>query len=180
MAYRCNKIFDFYTTSLGSKIGYTYVEKEFDACDIIAAYFCMPVLANLKTKRPIIYFTDATYPAMVDYYFYNRWKFNNIQGAKLEQRAMQKATSIVISSDWAATSAQKDLKILKAKIHIVEYVANISDNDITYRTRDISIDNHLQLLFLGVDWRRKGGEIALNATEFINRNGVRQHFISLG
>lgn len=168
-----NKLFDFYTTTFGCKVGYNFNEQEIESCDIIAAFFCMPVLANLKTKKPIIYFTDATYPAMVDYYFHNRWGFNNKQGTKLEKKAMQKATAVVVSSEWAAKSAREDLDIPGEKLHVVEYGANINDNDIDYRNRNIGLNDELQILFLGVDWKRKGGYIALAATEFLNKNGVK-------
>jgi len=173
IAYKFNKIFDFYTTTTGSKIGYKYNALEFESCDIIAAYFCMPVLANIKQKKPIIYFTDATYPAMIDYYFHNRWKFNNCQGCKLEQKAMQNATDIVIPSDWAAKSACEDLNIPSQKIHVVEYGANINDSDINFRVRNIGLEDNPQILFLGVDWKRKGGDIALASIDFLNKNGVK-------
>ena len=65
-------------TEFGSRHLYKPLhEAELKKYDIIVAFFCSDVLANIKAETPIIYFTDATFPAMLDYYpdFSNLWKF---------------------------------------------------------------------------------------------------------
>lgn len=114
--------------------------EEFGDCDVIAAFFCMPVLANLKTDKPIIYFSDATAPAMIDYYpeFSNLFQFNKKQVIELEKKAMDNATAIVLSSAWAANSATSDvLKQPKSNVHIVEFGANIDERDIIKTERPV-------------------------------------------
>lgn len=148
------------------------LESSFDDCDVIVAFFCMPTLAHIKTDKPIIYFSDATFPAMVDYYpeFTNLFKYNVKSGIGLEKKAMDRATKIVLSSDWAAKSAVEELDQPKEKVEIIELGANIDEKDIV--TSERKYVSHLDILFLGVDWVRKGGGIAVEAIKWLNENGI--------
>lgn len=168
------KDIDIFSTKWGSRHLYYIIDKSaFEDCDIIAAFFCMPVLANLDTRKPIIYFTDATYPAMIGYYFKNRWAFNEKAGVELERTAMSRADALVLSSEWAANSAEKDLGQERNKIHIIEYGPNLDDKDILNDIQE-SFKNlhHLNMIFIGVDWERKGGDIAVDAAKWLNENGL--------
>ena len=51
----------------------------------------------MKTEKPIIYLTDATFNIMVDYYFKGLSNSAINQGNQVEQKAMDKATEIVCS-----------------------------------------------------------------------------------
>lgn len=159
---------------MGAKIADTIISKDaLDECDVIAAFFCMPVLANLQTDKPIVYFTDATAPAMLDYYpyFSNLFQLNRKQFVALEKKAMDKATAIVISSAWAAKSATSEiLNQPQSKVHIVEFGANIDVKDISRCERVIK--DELNILFLGVEWERKGGDIAVEAVKWLNDHGI--------
>lgn len=160
----------------GSKIR----KEEFEDCDIIAAFFCMPVLANLNIDKPIIYFTDATAPRMIDYYpeFTNLYGFNRRQVVELEKRAMDRAAAIVVSSGWAADSAKGELQQEAGKVHTVEFGANIDEKDIVDTPRPVK--DSLKILFLGVDWERKGGDIAVEAVGWLNDNGIRANLHVVG
>lgn len=173
VANRFGRTFDFFSTNIGSRFGYEPIDKDaFCGCDVIAAFFCMPVLSHLKADKPIIYFSDATYPAMIDYYFHNRLTFNNRQGSKLERKAMDNADAIILSSQWAEASAVYDLKQQKEKVHVIEYGANVDEKDIIGVAVKEMTPNTLRLLFLGVDWIRKGGQIAIDAVKWLNENGI--------
>lgn len=156
------------------KCMYKKVEVEsFNDCDIVAAFFCMPTLANLESiKKPIIYFTDATFPAMIDYYFHNLTESNKRQGIEAENKAMKRSDIIIVSSDWAKDSALNDLKVEPNKINVVEFGANIDEKDIVNDKVPYNLNKQLELLFLGVDWIRKGGDIAVEAVRWLNDNGI--------
>lgn len=167
------KNFDFIHTSPGARICYKNVTNtSLKRFDVLCAFFCMQNIANLKTNVPIIYFTDATFPAMIDYYpeFSNLLSYNIRAGKMLEKKAMDNATSIVLSSNWAANSAIEQLNQPKNKIHVVEFGANVDEKDIIISERKFT--SHLDLLFLGVNWERKGGDIAVEATKWLNENGI--------
>ena len=92
------------------------------------------------------------------------------QGRDIERRSMSKASAVVLSSDWAAASAVNDLGISRDKVHVIEFGANIDDSDII--RHEFYYQGHLHILFMGVEWRRKGGDIAVDAVRWLNANGV--------
>ena len=139
-------------------------------CDVLFAPFCSEALYSLNTDKPIIYLSDATFNIMVDYYFKGLSANAIKQGNKVEQRAMDRSKVIIVSSQWAANSAINDYHQNPSKVHIVEFGANLDDRDIIEKTFDY--DGHLHILFLGVDWKRKGGQIAVDACKWLNENGV--------
>lgn len=139
-------------------------------CDVLFAPFCSEALYSLKTDKPIIYLSDATFNIMVDYYFKDLSAYAIKQGNKVEQRAMDCSKAIIVSSQWAANSAINDYHQNPSKVHIVEFGANLDDKDIIEKTFDYN--GHLHILFLGVDWKRKGGQIAVDACKWLNENGV--------
>ena len=139
-------------------------------CDVLFAPFCSEALYSLRTDKPIIYLSDATFNIMVDYYFKGLSAYAIKQGNKVEQRAMDRSTSIIVSSQWAANSAINDYHQDSSKVHVVEFGANLDDKDIIEKTFDYN--GHLHILFLGVDWKRKGGQIAVDACKWLNENGV--------
>jgi glycosyltransferase involved in cell wall biosynthesis len=164
-------LFDF--SYIGARILSRSVEmNKITECDILFAYFGGNTLGYIKTDKPIIYLTDATFPVMVDYYplFSNLWKWNIKHGSMLEKRSMDNATAIVVSSDWCRDSARIDLHQDGEKIHVFEFGANIADDDIIHR--DFVYNSHIDILFLGVDWERKGGDVAVEAARWLNENGI--------
>ncbi|MDE7412820.1 MAG: glycosyltransferase family 4 protein [Muribaculaceae bacterium] len=160
-------------TLIGRRIMYEIPpEQAFEDCDIIAAFFCSPILGKLKSDRHIVYFTDATFPVMVDYYWHNLPKFNIRQGTCIEKSAMDNSAEIVVSSRWAAQSAVHDINQSPSKVNIIEFGANVDDKDILFNEKKAQGSDTLNLLFLGVDWKRKGGEIAVSAARWLNENGI--------
>lgn len=170
-------------TEFGSRHLYKPLhEAKLKKYDIIVAFFCSDVLANINTETPIIYFTDATFPAMLDYYpdFSNLWNFNRQQGINVESRAIKNATHTIFSSDWAKNSAIIDCGGLSENISVVEFGPNIDDKDIISNIRTYDPNGILKLLFLGVEWDRKGGAKAVEACRWLNAHGVRSELTIIG
>lgn len=154
---------------IGAKLQSETIDMEnLQQCDVIFAPFCSEALYSLKIEKPIIYLSDATFSIMVDYYFKGLSKYAINQGNQVEQKAMDKATEIIVSSQWAADSAINDYHQDPSKVHVIEFGANIDDKDII--EKKFVYEGHL--LFLGVDWKRKGGQIAVDACRWLNENGV--------
>lgn len=92
---------------------------------------------------------------------------------------INKVDYAVFCSNWALTSAIKDLGGLPHKLKVVELGPNIDEKDINCRIR--SYDNSiLKLLFIGVDWRRKGGTKAVETCQWLNENGVKAKLSIIG
>ncbi|WP_294177395.1 glycosyltransferase family 4 protein [uncultured Coprobacter sp.] len=170
----CRKNICFSHTVLGAKLLSKGINiNDFKNIDVLIAYWCGSSFGQINTSGiPSIYISDATFPVMIDYYppFCKLWKWNVCQGIDLEKMTMDNSSEVVLSSEWSANSAINDLKQPPRKIHVIEFGANISDKDIVKRS--FKFDGILNLLFLGVEWKRKGGDIAVEATKWLNENGI--------
>lgn len=146
---------------------------ELNKYDIIFAFFNAAPFWSITTVKPIIYLTDATYPAMIDYYppFCNLFNFNKKQGISIEEFLFNKFTSILCASDWARNSAIEDLHQSSDKVRCIEFGANIDNQDVVEHI--FNYEDHLHVLFLGVDWVRKGGEIAVKTCKLLNDSGIK-------
>lgn len=170
-----NKVFTKKIDGSHSIIGAKLQSKSIDKsnickCDILFAPLCSEALYSLKTDKPIIYLSDATFGIMVDYYFKGLFNFAIKQGNKVEQKAMDLSKEIIVSSQWAANSVINDYHQSPSKVHVIEFGANIDDKDII--ERKFSYQGHLHILFLGVDWKRKGGQIAVDACKWLNEHDI--------
>lgn len=129
-------------------------------CDYIFAPVASLELSTVETEIPIIYASDATFKLLNGAYKLNLSEQERIIRNQLEQSAIDRASKVVYSSDWAAQSAIQDYDAKPEKISVIDYGANLEDipnqNEIFSRcTNEIC-----KLLFIGRDWERKGGEIA--------------------
>jgi len=127
-------------------------------------------LFYLETAKPIVYFSDATFHLMIDYYWFNLSKRDIDEGELIEKTAIGKATALVYPCHWAAESAVKDYGKPIDKISLAYFGPNLDIDKIV--PHKFSFDGHLDLLFVGVDWKRKGGDIAVGACKWLNENGV--------
>jgi len=143
--------------------------------DIVFSPGTVPI-GYLATTRPIVFWTDATFDGMVDYYesFTGLSRRTLRNGHALEQNALDRCHLALYSSEWAANSALELYRVDPRKVHVVPFGANVSDPPsrdevmAAIQTRD---PERCHLLFVGVDWDRKGGEVAVAAAEMMNRAG---------
>lgn len=170
-----------------------YVAKDFarsidstlmQVCDVLLAPGT-PYVAYLNTDKPIVVFSDATFACLYNYYpsCSNFFHFNILDGNAIEKRALQNATYIVFSSNWAKHSAEYDYLIDNAKISVVKFGANVDEKDISPLVDRFSrvTDGLLDVLFLGVEWERKGGDIAVETVRILNEQGIsaRLHIVGI-
>lgn len=141
-----------------------------EECDILFAPFGSSALYALKTDKPIIYLSDATFAAMAGYYFKGIASWNIKQANEIEKEVLLKATHAIYASEWAYQSAIQNYNIKASKLHVIEFGANIDDKNIM--PHQFIYKGQLEILFLGVDWMRKGGDIAIQATKFLNDNNI--------
>ena len=138
----------------------------------------MPI-TFLDTRIPIIFYTDATFNSMINYYeeFTNVSSFSIHEGNYLEKKALNNATKVIYSSDWAKESAINFYKINPSKISVINFGLNLCNN---FTMKDVleSVDkknqsNIIKLFFMGVDFKRKGGDKAVQICKYINDMGYK-------
>lgn len=151
--------------------------------DFVFAPAAASELAYLNTDLPIVYFADATYKLYSEAYhkeFRNQHPISRIEGNHLEKRALKKSDLVIFSCNWAAESAINDYGISKKKIEVLAMGANIEkapDRSIIFKKLE---NPQLTLLFLSVDWDRKGGPIAFGVLQNLLHAGVDIKLIVCG
>jgi len=152
--------------------------------DCICAPAASAELGFLKTKLPVIYITDATFELVSNYDYgeFNKMSwFSKVEGNLLERNALKKSSAIMYPSLWAAESAVNDYHISNEKVFIAPFGANIDlipDKKIIFQKLE---NKQLTLLFLAVDWERKGGNIAFDVLKFLQyTHGIKAKLIVCG
>ncbi len=118
--------------------------------------------------------SDTTFAAINGYYadFSNLIYFSRFEANLIEHLAIKKASYLIYPSKWASESAINDYQAAPEKIFTFPMGANIDyipdDEQIAVKQR---IDK-IRLLFVGVDWDRKGGQIAVDAVQFLEQMGI--------
>jgi glycosyltransferase involved in cell wall biosynthesis len=144
------------------------------ASDWLFAPYASGEIAHLETEMPIVYYSDATFRIICDYYpgFAGLSRRAQRAGDMLEQRAIARATIACFASSWAAESAIRDYGASPDKVSVVPMSANLVDPPPRESLRFERECDRLRLLFVGVDWERKGGPIAHDAMFALRRMGL--------
>lgn len=138
--------------------------------DIIFSPGTIPI-AYLDTKVPIVFWTDATFASMLNYYITDFSKKSIQESEKLEYEALKRCKYAIYSSEWAANSAIQNYGINPNKVKVIPFGANI--DRIPLKNETIKpLNKPLNLLFIGKGWERKGGTIALETISELSRMGV--------
>lgn len=141
----------------------THLEPNTDA---IISLSTIPV-AYLKTNIPIFIYIDGIYEYMLEQGFYKL--INNTKEAhKIEQNALDNCSQIITSSTASAEAIKSNYKIDPKKISVIPLGANIDtipdETEIINNIKHKSMEK-CKILFVGVDWERKGTDIVIQAVE---------------
>jgi hypothetical protein len=152
-------------------------------CNVVFSTGTIP-LAYLETDLPMAFWADATMPAMLDFYpEYSNVSRRSMRVAQaLERRALERVSLAMYASDWAADAAMEHYGIDPTKVAVVPFGANIESppaEEIEQLAR-ARPPGHCRMLFLAVDWDRKGGDIALDAARRLNDGGVPTTLVVAG
>jgi glycosyltransferase involved in cell wall biosynthesis len=172
-----------HTTSLSKNLGKMAGKRLAEiACDVIVAPAGSCVLAHLETQVPIVYLSDTTLHLMIDYYsdFTNLFRTHVRMADQLERLAITKASQLVYPSSWAAESAVRDYQADPSKISIFPFGANMDSPPSRQDAMGRSQQDRCRLLFVGVDWERKGGDIAVETLVELERLGVKAELTVVG
>ena len=157
-----------------------------DPVDVILSTSTVPITL-LECAEPIVFYTDAIFHLMPKYYggIWERLTSGAIRrGIWMEEQALRRCTIGAYSSNWAADAARKYTD--PEKIRVVSFGANMPVNhDMDTITtwvaeRLAQMSSECRLLFIGVDWERKGGAIAVETARLLNEMGVRTKLTIVG
>ncbi|MFB0925679.1 MAG: glycosyltransferase family 4 protein [Vicingaceae bacterium] len=147
------------------------------AIDVIYAPSASVEIANLKTNIPICLFADTSFEQIRDYYSSSsKFSKKSIKiSNQIEQLAISKSTTQVYPSQWASQYVIDFYGAKKENVFTAKLGANIDKGP----SKEEILKNYnetIKLLFIGVDWKRKGGNIALETLIVLLEKG---HNVSL-
>ena len=141
--------------------------------DVIFAPKSSTEIAYLNTTIPICYESDTSFSQLSNYYdSYAQFSKASIKESNLvEQKAINNSVIQVYPSKWAANHVVAFYKAVPENVLILKHAANI---DTAPKLEDIqqrNFDKPSNLLFVGFDWKRKGGDIAFEAFKILIEQG---------
>ncbi len=136
--------------------------------------------AYLKTEIPILLLLDATWAQVVELYPYfsaERQAAVTLRGGQTLDRVAftRKNLHLVMTSAWAANRAIADFGMDPGRVHILPFGANfIEDPPAELVERAISARSEVtcHLLFVGREFERKGGPLAVAIAANLNARGI--------
>jgi glycosyltransferase involved in cell wall biosynthesis len=142
--------------------------------DLIVVPATSTFIPYLQNESPIAYIGDSTVQNTMNYYpsLTNLYNFSRKETLFIEQISLSKSALLTYPSQWASNSAIHDFNIPSSKVFTIPFGANLENipdrNKVLFK-KNISTCN---LLFLGVDWNRKGGAIAFDTLIELNKKEV--------
>lgn len=152
--------------------------------DVIFSATASPI-AYLNCRQPIVFWADAVFASLVNFYpfFSNLTDESLHEGNAAERRALERCSLAIYASDWAAEAAVKNYGAAREKVKVVPFGANIAGVRNTEEIEKIinaRPAGRCRLLFLGVEWERKGGDIAAAAARLLNESGLETELTVAG
>jgi glycosyltransferase involved in cell wall biosynthesis len=142
--------------------------------DVVFSTSSIPV-ARLDSSIPSVFWTDAIFHAM-DGYYPGKWcERTRRAGRRQEEAALQRCKFASYSSLWAANGA-KELTS-PDRVKVLPYGPNLriehgrDEVQRWIRERSQSSPGKCTLLFVGLDWQRKGGDVAVEAARHLSEAG---------
>jgi glycosyltransferase involved in cell wall biosynthesis len=150
---------------------------------------CSQPIAYLDCVQPIVIWTDTVWASVVDFYPEYSSQLTcteTLRDAVANERAAVSRASLAIYwSDWAAKSAIRYYGLDPSKVRVVAPGPGLDDKVplsfddaeqlVRARPRDLC-----RLLFVGIDWIRKGGNIALEVAKLLNASGLPTELVVVG
>ena len=144
-------------------------------CDLIFVPGCSDLIylgqKSLRNKK-LIYLSDATYHRLNGYYFEHSIHDQKI-GNNWEKKSHELSSSIILPSTWAAEDTIEYYKTPDNIINILKFGANLQDFGYKYFEPGKEV---YKLLLVGVDYVRKGVDIAIETVKILNESSPDVRF----
>jgi glycosyltransferase involved in cell wall biosynthesis len=132
------------------------------------------LLATPKNGIKKILYTDSTLDNLLNFYsnYFSLSEEAVSEAQQIEQQAIESSDLLIYTSKWAADAAINKYKADPKKVFIVPFGANINcapaPGEIKAIIEKRDIKRHVNLLLLGIDWDRKGGDYAVQVAQKLN------------
>lgn len=143
-------------------------------CDFVFAVAATPIAAHVVGRKPTVFVSDATQFLMSDYNPHHTAQSPWLKrsAGNLETRAISGARVALFPSNWAASSAVANHQGQAERVFTVPWGANLRTEE-RKAPPERAPGEDWRLLFIGVDWFGKGGDIAVEAISRMRAAGKR-------
>lgn len=169
----------YHTKSFAKCLVHGLKYKDLDQYDLLFS-IGSSVIAYLETNKPIIHMTDATYQQLIGYYEgYSPSDRYNRKANFVQRLAYKNSTYIIPASRWTADSIHDDYGIDINRIIPIKLGANIDTVPEFYEQKCLD-STQIHLLFIGKDWKRKGGQVAVDTKSELEKLGMKVSLVIIG
>lgn len=150
--------------------------------DVIVAPSGGTEIALLETDIPIVLIEDANFALLHNYYA----EYSNLIGRSarevdaLERLAIQRASLVLHPSERAVQATIERYGADERKVRSVPFGANFQDIPLLETVQAKKKSSCCRLFFLGVDWERKGGDIAFETLLKLEERGIQANLVVCG
>lgn len=128
-------------------------------------------VSTISQEYKVVYLSDATYHIMLGYYYEGGSKKNVERHNCAEKNSLMRANTVILSSNWAKNDAINYYGISEDKIKVLCFGANLNDRYKPHALHDV-----VRILFVGVEWKRKGTDIAIDCVNVLNHSKYGRKF----
>jgi glycosyltransferase involved in cell wall biosynthesis len=146
-------------------------------CDILFAPAQSELIScGIPSDKKLIYLSDAVYKLMLGYYWFNISDEEQKYGDECEQKALDRANQVIFSSEWAKDGAIYLYNCSAKKIHVIPFGANLEDYYIPKNEVESQQKSPINILLVGVDWKRKGIDLAIQCVQYLHSMQNKYNF----
>ena len=142
-------------------------------------------IAYLEIDLPIAFWTDAPFAAMRGYYPWYQGVCDRSlrEGMSCDDHALRSCQVACYSSHWSVQAAVAGHKADPEKVHVLPFGANLEQETEPAALRPQAsrrLEPPWRFLFVGVEWARKGGDLAVAIVRLLNERGYPAELVVVG
>jgi glycosyltransferase involved in cell wall biosynthesis len=142
-------------------------------------------MVTRNCSAPSIFWGDTTVAGTLNRYpYYKNLTRRSIRDChQLDQAALNTSALAIFSNQWAADVACASYSFDNSKVRVIPYGANLfspPDADAVAEGLKQRDTRECELLFVGLDWKRKGGQIAVDTVSALRARGINARLTMVG
>lgn len=134
--------------------------------------------AKVITNKPVFAFTDISYINALDYHAFasNLFPTSKKEALAVDRFCFESYTKVFLASEWAKNETVAAYKLNPDKVVAIGRGANLN-SDYSYDQLKKTIEDRISVsrknfLFIGLNWKRKGGDIAFEIVKKFFESGL--------
>lgn len=174
--------YDIYWSPVWTRLATTSTRRRLgrSGCDVVIVAGATPICYHLCHRARTVFISDATFASMKNYNATFRKLSPRIKnvGEDMETTAIRNSLVALFPSKWATSSAIVDHGASPSTTYAVPWGANLKPiQPVPAQERDMT---SWRILFVGVDWEGKGGDIAVETIRILRERGFPAHLDVVG